>query len=90
MTVHKGTRGYSGRSKRLDKLKAIGQRIEMSWREPHYEFNGLSAEEAVDHPIDDLVKNRLKGEETEPANDHERERIEARRRRLLDGLNETQ
>lgn len=90
VTVHKGTRGYSGRSKRLDKLKAIGQRIEMSWREPHYEFNGLSAEEAVDHPIDDLVKNRLKGEENEPANDHERERMEARRRRLLNGLNETQ
>lgn len=78
ITVNKGTRGYSGKSKHLTKLKAIGERIEITWREPHYEFNGVSAEEAVDQPIDGLVINRRKGEELTIN--------EARRQRLLDQL----
>jgi uncharacterized protein YoxC len=81
ITVNKGTRGYSGKSKHLTKLKAIGDRIEITWREPHYEFNGVSAEEAVDQPIDGLVINRCKGEEVEPTTDHERTINETRRQR---------
>lgn len=86
ITVSKGTRGYSGKSKRLDKLKAIGERIDISWREPHYEFNGISAEEAVNQPIDGLVLNRRKGDEAEPTNDHEQARKKARRQQILDQL----
>src|SRR5699024_4993456 len=63
ITVHKGRRGVSGRSKRLDKLKAIGERTEITWREPHYEFNGVSAEEAAQQPVRGVELTRKKREE---------------------------
>lgn len=86
ITVNKGTRGYSGKSKHHNKLKAIGDRIEITWREPHYDFNGISAEEAVDQPIDGLVRNRRKGEEREPTTDREQAIFEARRQRIREQL----
>src|SRR5699024_9762260 len=86
ITVNKGTRGYSGKSKHLTKLKAIGDRIEITWREPHYEFNGVSAEEAVDQPIDRIVNTRRKGEELIPTNEHERVRMNKRRQHVYEQL----
>lgn len=86
ITVNKGTRGYSGKSKHLTKLKAIGDRIEITWREPHYEFNGMTAEESVNQPINGLEMNRRKGEEAEPTNDHEQAIFETRRQRLREQL----
>ena len=81
ITVHKGRRGVSGRSKRLDKLKAIGERTEISWREPHYEFNGVSAEEAAQQPIRDVKLTRKKGEEPENPTEREAAIMRARRQR---------
>ena len=81
VTVHKGRRGVSGRSKRLDKLKAIGERTEISWREPHYEFNGVSAEEAAQQPIRDVKLTRKKGEEPENPTEREAAIMRARRQR---------
>lgn len=81
ITVHKGRRGVSGRSKRLDKLKAIGERTEISWREPHYEFNGVSAEEAAQQPIQGVKVTRKKGEEPENPTEREAAIVRARRQR---------
>lgn len=83
VTVHKGRRGVSGRSKRLDKLKAIGERTEITWREPHYEFNGVSAEEAAQQPIRGVKLTRKKGEEPENPTEREAAIMRARRQRVI-------
>lgn len=55
IVVQRGERGHSGKSHTGAKLDAIAKRVTISWREPHYEFNGVSAEEAIHTVFTGLV-----------------------------------
>jgi site-specific DNA recombinase len=52
IVISKGSKGYGGNTPEVARQAGIEKRISIVWKEPHYEYNGLTSEEAVETPFE--------------------------------------
>ncbi|GLJ62231.1 resolvase [Microbacterium barkeri] len=52
VVISKGTKAYGGNTPEVARQAAVEKRVSIVWKEPHYEYNGLTAEEAVETPFE--------------------------------------